>query len=89
MSAGAGRAKPRKRQQSSEAFDFLRMVLHNLDRMRESADKLEQSAEFNDHLFAAYDLLNGLCNSIKMFSKISLPHLLGPNRPLRPSEDLV
>jgi hypothetical protein len=65
------------------------MVLPNLDRMRESADVLAHSAEFNDHLFAARDLLNDLCTSIKMFSAISLPHLLGPNKPLRPSEDLV
>jgi hypothetical protein len=61
---------------------FLRVVLPMVDRMRESEDVLAHHAYYSQHFHAAQDLLDGLCNSIRMFSTVSLPQLLGSHEPL-------
>jgi hypothetical protein len=64
------------------SVDFLRLILPAVDRMRESAAVLSRSSEHDQHFSAAYDLLDGLCQSIRMFPSVGLPRLLGSNDPM-------
>jgi hypothetical protein len=64
------------------AVDFLTVILPRAERMRESSEVLVHSNERSQHLDAAYDLLDGLCQSIRMFSSVSLPRLLGSDDPM-------
>jgi hypothetical protein len=64
------------------ADDFLRIVLPTVGRMRENAAVLSQYARSQDHINAARDLLQDLCNSIRGFGHVGLPQLLGPAEPM-------
>jgi hypothetical protein len=64
------------------SIDFLRVILPRAERMRESSEVLADSYERSRHLHAAHDLLDGLCQSIRMFSHVSLPQLLGSTDPM-------
>jgi hypothetical protein len=67
-------------EQSAE--QFLHLILPTLGRMREDAKVLGRYAKSDEHLAAAYGILDGLCQSVLMFREVSLPQLLGSADPI-------